>query len=397
VGVVTGTAGRTPRSTAPTPARRRRVVASHPRFAACLSGAAPALVYLAGQAVTASVVVLIAAARHRLSWGLLRSWDGQHFLAIARHGYTHSVSAGVDASPAFFPGYPAAIRGLAVATGLPLTAAAVVVSIGCGIAFAYGLARLARSMVGADRMLGLLLVAVASVAPLSIVLTMTYSEALFCALAVWCLVFLVEHRWLAAGMFCAVAGTVRQTAVALVAAVVLACFLAVWQHVATWRTWAAAALAPLGLAGYLAYVAMTTGQLTGWFQAERNGWNTQVDFGSATGKFAYRAVLNAPSVLDVVTVAVLGLAVILLAAAVAVRAPTPLIVYATSVLLLDAVSDGIMNSKVRLLIPAFVLLIPFARWLRSQSRLALLTILTCVAVTGAWYSAYALVIYGYAI
>jgi hypothetical protein len=79
---------------------------------------APGLVYLTGQAITVPVVVLIAFARHRLSVQLLWSWDGQHFLSIARQGYTHSVAAHVDRSPAFLPGYSIAIFALAALEGL---------------------------------------------------------------------------------------------------------------------------------------------------------------------------------------------------------------------------------------------------------------------------------------
>jgi len=63
------------------------------------------------------------------------------------------------------------------------------------------------------------MVAVWAVAPASFVLSMVYSEALFCALAIWSLVALVERRWLMAGVLTIGAGVARSsTGVALVAA-----------------------------------------------------------------------------------------------------------------------------------------------------------------------------------
>ncbi|HET9967741.1 MAG TPA: hypothetical protein VFQ68_05855 [Streptosporangiaceae bacterium] len=83
---------------------------------------------------------------------------------------------------------------------------------------AWGLTTLGLKLTG-DPRISLLLTAVWAVAPGSVVLTMLYAEALFCALAGWALVALVSRRWLTAGMLTLAAGTVRSTAVALIAAV----------------------------------------------------------------------------------------------------------------------------------------------------------------------------------
>jgi Gpi18-like mannosyltransferase len=358
---------------------------------------APGLVYAGGQCLTVLVVAGVAAARHRLSGSLWWSWDGQHFLSIASHGYTNSVAAHVGSSPAFFPGYPALIAALAAVSRMPLPAAGIVISAVSGLVFAFGLHRLVTKVAGPDRGVGLLVVFLASVGPLSIVLSMVYSEALFCALAVWCLVAVVDQRWMTAGLLCVLAGTVRQTALALVVAIGVAAVAAARRRAANRRTWLAVAIAPLGLVGYLAWVAVNTGHVMGWFEAERNGWHTYVDFGAGTERFSFHALVFAPALLDVVTVAMVGLAVILLIAAAAGRAPAAMLAYSSVVLALDVFADGIMNSKVRLLVPAFTLLVPVSVWLRTQTPLARSTILGCTAVAGTWYSGYALVIYGHAI
>src|SRR5437764_590558 len=122
-------------------------------------------------------------------------------------------------------------------------------------------ARLPVPMVGAllyagIRLVSVLLTAVWAVSPSSVVLTMVYAEALFCALAVWAMVALVSKRWLTAGLLTLAAGTVRSTALALIAAVAVAAAIAVITAVRTrqpfaawWRPAAAVLLAPLGLQG----------------------------------------------------------------------------------------------------------------------------------------------------
>ena len=94
-------------------------------------------------------------------------------------------------------------------------------TIAAGLAAAWGLTRLGMVLTG-DRRVSLLVAALWAVAPGSIVLSMVYSEALFCALAIWSLIALVERRWLTAAGLTILAGTVRSSAMALVAAVAVA-------------------------------------------------------------------------------------------------------------------------------------------------------------------------------
>jgi hypothetical protein len=118
-----------------------------------------------------------------------------------------------------------------------------------------------------------------------VVLSMVYTEALFCAVAVWALVVLLDGHWIRAGLLCLAAGFVRSTAAALVVAILAAALVALCQRRSSWRTWVGLALAPLGLVGYLGWVVRYTGYPDGWFRAQRLGWNTQFDYGSATWQF----------------------------------------------------------------------------------------------------------------
>ena len=117
-------------------------------------------------------------------------WDSGRSLIIAVHGYRHGSNL------VWFPGYPAAIGAIARIPGASPVRAGLGVTIAAGLA-AWGLTRLGMTLTG-DRRASLLTAALSAVAPGSIVLSMVYPEALFCALAIWSLIALVERRWLTA-------------------------------------------------------------------------------------------------------------------------------------------------------------------------------------------------------
>ena len=189
--------------------------------------AAGVLIYAAVRVALAVAALLLHHGRFRaLHWSLVHlivSWDSGRFLYIAAHGYAYVPGyRHPDSILASYPGYPLAIDTIAWVPGIGLERAGFAVTIAAGLAAAWGLTRLGMALIG-DRRLSLVMVAVWSVAPASIVLSMVYSEALFCALAIWSLVALVERRWLMAGVLTIGAGVARtSTGVALVAAVTVA-------------------------------------------------------------------------------------------------------------------------------------------------------------------------------
>ena len=369
---------------------------------------APALVYLTIRQVSLLVLAWMSVARGTGTGSALTSWDGAWFLGLAAGGYGGVPAEFVDGfgtrtpqtSLAFFPGYPGLVAVVSGLSGVGLAAAALAVSAGAGVAAAYGLVRLAETVPHGSRRAGLVLVALFAAAPMSIVLSMAYSEALFCALAVWCLVGLLRRQWLLAGACSAAAGLVRPTAAALVAAVILAGLVAVLTGRDGWRPWAAALLAPSGLVGYLAFVATRTGRWDGWFVLQRQGWDSGFDGGRATLRFAGRVLTTAPSVLEVATVWLLAGALMLLVPCVLAwwgSTAWPLLVYVAVVLALDLGSNGVMNSKARLLLPAFVLLLPMAIGLARRRTVAVALTLTTLAAFSAWFGSYALTVWHYAI
>jgi len=79
------------------------------------------------------------------------------------------------------------------------------------------------------------------------------------------------------------------------------------------------------------------------------------------------------------------------------RRPGLAFVYGAIVVAMDVGSEGLMNSKIRLLLPAFTLLLPVALGLSRRRPGTIVAVLTGVALASAWFGAYALVIWRYAI
>ena len=386
---------------APTVPHRRTVARRR-----VLAALAPAVVHLAVRAVGVAVLGLMAAERGTSLTGEVRSWDGLWLLSIAQHGYDGVPASLVDAfgrhtadTPyAFFPGYPAAIAAVGLLTGGNLLAAALLVTTVAGVVAAYGLTRLAELVPGGSRRAGLLLVALFAAAPMGVVLSMAYTEALFCALAVWALVGVLRRQWLLAGLCSAAAGLVRPTGSALALAVGLAALVAVVTRRDGVRPWLAVVLAASGLLGYLGYVGWRTGTPTGWFDIQRTGWGSRFDAGVSLARFVGRTLSGGHELYDLAVLLTLIGSVVLLAVAVRMRLPWPLLVYAAVVLLTVWCSDGQIHSRVRLIMPAFpLLLLPVALGLARRRTSTAVAVVVAAVLASAWFGGYTLTIWRYAI
>ncbi|MGH3760033.1 mannosyltransferase family protein [Actinophytocola sp.] len=369
---------------------------------------APALIFLGIREFGLLVLTWMAAVTDRSVTEALRSWDGQWFLAIAEGGYEGVPQGLVDAfgqrsaeTPlAFFPGYPTIVRlfaGVDGAGGIGLVSASFTVTIVSGVVCSYALARMGQHIRGGSRRTGLILVALFAATPMSIVLSMAYSEAMFCALAAWSLVGVLERRWILAGVCCALAGLVRSTGAALVLAIGLAVIVAIVRRRDGWRPWVGGMIAPVGLLGYLGWVAARTGEWDGWFALQERGWGTGFDGGVATVRFSLEALADARSVLEVTTVGLIVVALVLLVVGFVRKVEWPLMVYAATVLAMDLCANGLMNSKARLMLPAFTLLIPVALALAKRKPSTTLLTLCALVVAGSWFGAYSITSWGYAI
>jgi len=336
---------------------------------------------------------------HYSLWHLIASWDSGRYLTIAAHGYSYIPgNLRHDVIFAWFPGYPAAIDALSWIPGVGADRAALTVTVAAGLAAAWGLARLGLALTG-DRRISLLMVALWAVAPGSVVWTMLYSEALFCALAVWALLALVERRWLTAAGLTILAGTVRSTAMALIAAVAVAALLTVIPALRArepigmwWRPVAAALAAPFGLLGYWAYSAWATHHLAGFVWVEKNAHNS-FDWGKGIILAVKSAIISGPTPQAALTLLVIAAAVVLTACSLTERVPVYLHVY-TLVVVALALAPGpyYLGSKPRFLLPAMLLSLPLARLLARAPTWVLIPAFAVLAAASTWFGIYLMTI-----
>lgn len=378
---------------------------------------APAVVFLAVRQVGVLILAMMAPANDTTLTRSLTAWDGQWYLGIARGGYDTAPSWLADADGgrtddtplAFFPAYPTLVGWLDSLPLVGLAAAGLAVATVGGVLAAYGIARIGEHVDGGSRRTGLILVALFAASPMGVVLSMAYSEALFCAAAAWALVFVLRRNWIAAGACCAAAGLVRPTALALIVAVGLAAVVGGLVRAQYGRggragVLAGCVLAPAGLLGYLWWAGSRivddggiVDRIGGWSTLQRQGWGTWFDGGVATAQYVGQALASAQPVLEIGTVLVLVGAVVLAVLCAVHRVPWPLLVYGVAVLVMNVGSNGLMNSKARLLLPAFTLLIPVAIGLARRKPATALLVLSAVAVASGWFGAHALVVWSYAI
>ncbi|MFT4199769.1 hypothetical protein [Gordonia sp. (in: high G+C Gram-positive bacteria)] len=353
----------------------------------------------------------------------LQLWDGKWMLAIAKYGYADVPATNTDANGihtpdtalAFFPGYPYLVKAVAVIPGLGVYGAAIIVTLVAGAFAAVAVARIGRwcavEMTGADesraRTTGLVLLILFAAAPMGVVLSMAYTEALFCAVVAWSLVGVLEKRWLLAGFTALAAGLIRPTGIVLIAVVMLTAFIAATGlprgktgnagvRLGGWRAWAAIVVAPLGFLGYLGYVWHKTETPMGWFDIQTGGWGTKYDWGRATFRFVNYSLINSGEVAPVATALIIVATVVLVGINVAARAPWPLLLYGTLVTASIVLSSGLMMSRARLLLPAFVLLIPIAIWVANQTPRVRTTMLVGVVALSSWFGAHMLTVYPHA-
>jgi Mannosyltransferase (PIG-V) len=140
-------------------------------------------------------------------------WDSVWYLAIAAGGYDHE-----PARTAFFPLYPMVVRGLGVVIGSDLIAG-VLISLGC---FAIALLLLYRLVaLELDEKLARVTVMLIAFCPMAYFFSAVYSESFYLALSVGCILQARLGRWRSAGVLGALAAASRNSGVMLVVPIVL--------------------------------------------------------------------------------------------------------------------------------------------------------------------------------
>jgi hypothetical protein len=233
--------------------------------------------------------------------------------------------------------------------------------------------------------------------PVANVLSMAYTEALFTALAAWCLVALLAHRYVAAGVLAALSGLTRPVSVALVVAVVGAAVLRLAQlrrgtpdprgPRAAREPLLGAVIAPLGLLSYLGFVSWSEGAVLAYFDVTR-GWGNYLDGGRAFAGWVAHMLVSREVLLGVLVV----VGVALLARAVWHTAshgyPWPIFLFTVTAVLVSFATSHYFGSRPRYLLPVFTLLLwPSVHVARLPTR-RVVALLACLSTTSAAYGAF---------
>lgn len=352
-----------------------------------------ALIFLVGSALRLVVLDLVGRANDQQLGALLTSWDAKYYLAIARDGYFDAAIATDvpvhERTLAFFPGFPLLLRALHLATGWDLFFLALLLNTVAGIALTAGAMAIAQRM-GASWAHQLGAGVLASSAPMSTTFTMPYTEALFGALAFWALVALLDRRWWLASSLIFLCGFTRLTAVALVGVFLVVVLL---KARGDKRAWIALLLSPWSFVGYLVWASSHTKEAGGYFGIQQDGWNSSFDGGVATVKWVYEVLTSSTDGGYLLSAAVIIAAVVFLALSWR-RLPLEVWLFSAALMATVVLSDGIMHSRPRLLLPAVLVLLPWVvrippRWLPGAA--------AAWMVWGAWFSAYMLVVFAWAI
>ena len=295
---------------------------------------------------------------------VLTSWDGLWYLEIVRRGYPESIPDNItyeqiEARAAFFPVYPWTVRIIdrILPGGDVLAALTVNFVLGALSVVLVGLlARRLYSVSVAARAMTLY-----AVFPGSFVLSFAYSEAALIVLAAACLLFLVDERWLLAGLTAAVATGTRPNGVGLVAACIVASALAI-RRSRDWTSLIAVVLAPLGFIGFQLYVDAQAHERGAWFRVQREAWSEGTSFGATAVKNTY-GFLTSP--LDSPTDALTALTMIALIGMLYCLwkrpLPLPVLTYTLVVLALMLI-PATVTARPRFLFTAFPLFIAVAAW-----------------------------------
>ncbi|MFT9479499.1 mannosyltransferase family protein [Streptomyces sp. 11-1-2] len=364
---------------------------------AALRRAAPALLAYAGTRLLGLVVLAIWGAfagksPHQL---LSARWDSLWYTRIAEEGYGYTVhlpDGSVHSNLAFFPLLPGLERVISAIAPLDAADAGLLVSWVTSLFAAWGIFAIGDLLHG--RRVGLTLAVLWGVLPVGIVQSMAYSESLFTALAAWGVYAALTRRWLWAGLFAALAGFTRPVGAAVVAALWVAAAVELlpggrWRQ--AWRTdrglLAGVVLAPLGWLGYVVWVAVRTGSVTGYFDVQ-NGWGNGFDGGLAFAGFIGGLLIKPPFVGGLGLLLGVGALIWLAIRCMRQRQPLPLLAYGGAVLVLALAAKGYFGSKPRLLIPAFPLLLPIAVALARLRPVRTALVLGSAGLASAVYGAF---------
>jgi hypothetical protein len=367
---------------------RFREVADRARSSAARAWPA-VLGYVAVRLVSTLVFAILSAGHGFAQRGLFVFVDSGWYRLIAQHGYDTHIAAFGSPFP-FFPLYPGLMRLGHDVTGLNVDVAGVAITWIAAAACAWALYEIGRLV--RDARTGIFFAVLWALMPSAVIEGASYADTLAICLSAWALYALLRRSWIAAGVVGCLAGLTRPTAEALVATVCVAALVAIVKRRDGWRPWIALVAAPLGMIGYLAYVADRMGSLTGYLKAQKQwgtGFNNVQDvlhrihegmLGTSKG------YANYPSL---ITTAVLLAVPVLIVLLIMQRLPWELTFYTVVLAAVVYASIHVYTVVPREFLALFPLLLPAASALaRVRQRSSVYLMLGALAIAAGWYACY---------
>lgn len=363
--------------------------------------AVPLGIYAASRVVQLALIAWLLPAGPATIRSRLLSWDAGWFIRVAQDGYEHGYTFDANGTLvgnglAFFPMYPLLIRLVHEVTRLDYGTAALTLSWVAAAVAAVLVYALGRRLY--DIRVATVLTVLFCAQPMSVVLSMGYSEGLFVALVAGTLLAAHRGSWLVAGALGLAAALTRPTGAALAIGLGIAAAIALRdRRPDRWRAVAAAVVALLGVPAYMIWVGQRVGTWHAWFDIQTAGWGSTFDFGLGALRFVQDALRTGDGWIQVSVALILIAAVVTAVAAVTRRVWPPLLGYGLIALFLVLGQNGYYHSKPRLLVPVLIVLVPPALALaRARTRTTAL-VLTGYALFGLWYGAYLITVWRFAI
>jgi hypothetical protein len=285
-------------------------------------------------------------------------WDGAWYLWVAGRGYPSSSQYYHHLSDvAFFPVFPALVRGVSATARLSTLHAAVGLSFVLGAATTVAVWQLAVRLVGKEK--ASRATALFVFFPGAFVLSMVYAETLMILAAAACLLFLLDRRWVLAGFAGFIATATRPNGVAVLIACAVIAFVEIRRR-RDWSALAAPGIAACGVLSFFTYLWLRTGHMTAWFQSERVMWHDHFSVGVPIVRRAVGVFTNPPTSLDPGrlndVIADIGIVLAVAALVWAIRSSLPLAVkvYTAAALVVPCLSYAV-GPRPRMLLAAFPL------------------------------------------
>lgn len=310
-------------------------------------------------------------------------WDASYYAQIADHGYTDAdvevFESGRDASVAFFPGYPLAVRAVSTLVG-DTALAQILVTFLAGLALTIVLHGWYAGRLTPES--ARLATAATFLFPWAFFLVAAgYSEALFVLCAVGAFALLDDDRPLAAGVVGAVASATRFVGVALIVGLAIraverrgALGLSGWRPCIDWsklrRADAGVLVSVTGLGAFMMLCWIRYGQPLAFSTAQR-GWNQGPEPRTWLKLRLVDHIMNNPDLSFVLRLVVQGVVALIFCAAIPSvwrRFGAGYGTYTALALALPMIGSAAFASHGRFVLVLFPVFGVLGEWLARQSR-----------------------------